>query len=68
MPRVNKKEAIELIRKGEFKMPGYSSAESIECINKTPAGFSLIPLFTGKITKENVDNFFNEYPTIEITE
>jgi len=65
---MTKKEAIKLIKRGEFNMPGYTSAEAIEYINESPVGFTLIPLFTGDITKENIDNLVKKYPTIEITE
>lgn len=65
---MTKEEAIELIKRGKFNMPGYTGAEAIEYINETPVGITLIPLFNGDITKENIDNLVREYPIIEITE
>jgi len=37
-------------------MPGYTGDEAIEYINETPVGITLVPLFNGDITKENIDN------------
>lgn len=65
---MTKEEATELIKRGKFHMPGYTGTEAIEYINDTPVGMTLVPLFIGDITKENIDNLVKEYPTIEITE
>lgn len=65
---MTKEEAIELIKRGEIHMPGYTGAEAIKCINETPVGITLVPLFVGDITKENIDNFVREYPIIGINE
>lgn len=65
---MTKKEIIELIKRDEFKIPGYTYIEAIKYIEESPIGFSLAPLFVGEITKENIDNLVNEYPTIDITE
>lgn len=66
---MTKEEIIELIKRDELKLPGFNTyTEAIESINKLEVGLTLVPLFIGDITKENIDNLVSEYPNIEITE
>lgn len=66
---MTKKEIIELIKRDELKLPGFNTKnEALESISKLEVGLTLVPLFAGDITKENIDNLVKEYPTIEVTD